>query len=202
MSSKDPKQENKEKTELKVVFLGSSGVGKTSIINRFMYGQFSNQYEITIGVDYFTKSITVGEETVNLQIWDTAGQEKFHSLTPTYIRDTSIAVLVYDVSKPKSFDSIKEWHERVLEYRGKKAKCILAGNKTDLEINVNQSLIQSFTESNQINHIQLSAKTGDHVYDLFEEIVKESKGIELKKDPLVVTVQANQVQKTENGCKC
>ncbi|KAH0792571.1 small GTP-binding protein [Histomonas meleagridis] len=190
----DPKQENKSKTELKVVFLGSAGVGKTSIINSFMYGQFTNQYEITIGVDYFTKPIKVGEETVNLQIWDTAGQEKFHSLIPTYIRDTSIAVLVYDVSKPQSFESAKEWYEKVLEYRGNEAKCVLAGNKIDLEIKVEESSIHSFTESTQMEHIQVSAKTGDHIHELFEKIAKESKSIVPQDKGEVVTVNAKQVQ--------
>ena len=83
----------------KVVFLGDSSVGKTSIIARYMSGNFNNGYEATIGTDFSTKSVTTSAgKSVQLQIWDTAGQERYRSLIPSYIRDSAAAVIVYDIS--------------------------------------------------------------------------------------------------------
>merc|ERR1719461_1827128 len=82
-------------SKYKLVFVGDSNVGKTSIISRFMYDHFDSNYDATIGIDFLAKTHTVGDKTVRLQLWDTAGQERFRSLIPSYIRDSSVAVVVY-----------------------------------------------------------------------------------------------------------
>ena len=82
----------------KIAFLGDSGVGKTSLINQFIYGTFSMTHSPTIGIDYLSKIINTGERSIRLQIWDTAGQERFRSLIPSYIRDASAIIIVYDVT--------------------------------------------------------------------------------------------------------
>ena len=80
------------------VFIGDQSVGKTSIISRFMYDQFDNHYASTIGIDFVSKSVPVDNGTVRLQLWDTAGQERFRSLIPSYIRDSQVAVVVFDIT--------------------------------------------------------------------------------------------------------
>ncbi|EAX89402.1 Ras family protein, partial [Trichomonas vaginalis G3] len=100
----------KPQPKIKVIFLGSAGVGKTSIIQHFMYSSFNGAYETTIGIDFFMKSIPVNGQPVNLQIWDTAGQEQFKSLTPGYIREAQVVVLVYDTSDPKTLEATKDWY--------------------------------------------------------------------------------------------
>lgn len=82
----------------KVVFLGDSATGKTSIVTRFMYGTFESTFQSTIGIDFISKTMYLEEKTVKLQLWDTAGQERFRSLIPSYIRDSSVAVILYDVT--------------------------------------------------------------------------------------------------------
>jgi Ras-related protein Rab-6A len=82
----------------KLVFLGDQGVGKTSIITRFMYDTFDKNYQATIGIDFLSKTMYLEDRTVRLQLWDTAGQERFRSLIPSYIRDSSVAVVVYDIT--------------------------------------------------------------------------------------------------------
>lgn len=82
----------------KLVFLGDQGVGKTSIITRFMYDNFDKNYQATIGIDFLSKTMYLEDRTVRLQLWDTAGQERFRSLIPSYIRDSSVAVVVYDIT--------------------------------------------------------------------------------------------------------
>ena len=82
----------------KLVFLGDPGVGKTSIITRFMYDTFDSTYQATIGIDFLSKTMYLEDRTIRLQLWDTAGQERFRSLIPSYIRDSSVAVIVYDLT--------------------------------------------------------------------------------------------------------
>eukprot|EP00605_Chrysophyceae_sp_TOSAG23-4_P002659 GSChrysophyteH1.ASY1.ANO1.2935.1 assembled CDS len=101
-------------SKYKIVFLGDQGVGKTSIITRFMYDSFDKLYQATIGIDFLSKTMYLEDRTVRLQLWDTAGQERFRSLIPSYIRDSSVAVI--DVRNERGNDVI----------------IVLVGNKTDL----------------------------------------------------------------------
>ena len=87
----------------KLVFLGEGYVGKTSIVNRFMYDSFDNACKATIGIDFLSKTMYLEEGTIRLQIWDTAGTERYRSLIPSYIRDSTVAVIVYDITVADSF---------------------------------------------------------------------------------------------------
>ncbi len=89
---------NPNATRYKLVFLGDSCTGKTSLVTRFMYNTFDPTFQSTIGIDFMSKSMYVGERTVRLQLWDTAGQERFRSLIPSYIRDSSVAIILYDIT--------------------------------------------------------------------------------------------------------
>merc|ERR1719388_668458 len=102
----------------KIVFLGEQGVGKTSVISRFMYDTFDNNYQATIGIDFLSKTLYLEDRTVRLQLWDTAGQERFRSLIPSYIRDSSGAIVVYDITNKASFLSTSRWIEEVKAERG------------------------------------------------------------------------------------
>jgi len=93
----------------KLVFLGDQGVGKTSIITRFMYDSFDKNYQATIGIDFLSKTMYLEDRTVRLQLWDTAGQERFRSLIPSYIRDSSVAVIVYDITSKCSWRRLSSY---------------------------------------------------------------------------------------------
>ena len=107
-------------------------MGKTSIISRFMYDKFDNSYQATIGIDFLSKTMYLEDRTVRLQLWDTAGQERFRSLIESYIRDSSVAVVVYDVSSRASFLNTSKWIDEVRTERGGDVIIALVGNKTDL----------------------------------------------------------------------
>lgn len=127
-------------TKHKIVFLGDQSVGKTSLITRFMYNTFDTHYSATVGIDFLSKTMYLdggnsgedGPRTVRLQLWDTAGQERFRALIPSYIRDSHVAIIVYDVSNRGSFESVRRWCQYVHEERGDDAVLVVVGNKRDL----------------------------------------------------------------------
>ncbi|CDJ42554.1 Ras family domain-containing protein, putative [Eimeria tenella] len=104
----------KKKSLLKVIILGDSSVGKTSLMNQYVNKKFSNQYKATIGADFLTKDVVIDDKEVTIQIWDTAGQERFQSLGVAFYRGADCCVLVFDVTNPKSFDSLESWKDEFL----------------------------------------------------------------------------------------
>merc|ERR1712039_977606 len=116
----------------KVVFLGDSASGKTSLVRRYMFNTFEDAHEATIGMDFQSKTVHHEDRTVRLQLWDTAGQERFRSLIPSYMRDTTVAVVVYDITNVNSFEQVTRWVEDVRAERGNDVIIVLVGNKTDL----------------------------------------------------------------------
>jgi len=122
---------------LKVIILGDSGVGKTSLMNQFVNQKFSNQYKATIGADFLAKEVEVDGQSVNLQIWDTAGQERFQSLGVAFYRGADCCVLVYDVTNQKSFDSLDSWRDEFLIQASPRDPdsfpFAVLGNKVDME---------------------------------------------------------------------
>jgi small GTP-binding protein len=188
-------------SKCKLVFLGSSGVGKTSLVNRYILNSFDKDYSATVGIDFFTKPIQVGDRTVNLQIWDTAGQERFRSLIPFYIRDSSIAIIVYDVSSAESFAEAKYWHKTVKNERGSDAVCIFVGNKNDLEAKVSQEDVANFTKPLSIPTIETCAKTGQNVTRLFKIVSESVPDPERTVVPEPITVVAEPA-KEDPRCAC
>jgi Ras-related protein Rab-7A len=99
---------------LKVIILGDSGVGKTSLMNQFVNRKFNSQYKATIGADFLTKEISLTNTQVTMQIWDTAGQERFQSLGVAFYRGADCCVLVYDTCNLKSFETLDSWRDEFL----------------------------------------------------------------------------------------
>ncbi|CAM9270778.1 unnamed protein product [Discosporangium mesarthrocarpum] len=122
---------------LKVVILGDSGVGKTSLMNQYVNNRFSTQYKATIGADFLSKELIINEKFVTLQIWDTAGQERFQSLGVAFYRGSEACVLVFDITNPKSFEQLESWREEFLIQAAPRDPdnfpFIVIGNKVDRE---------------------------------------------------------------------
>jgi Ras-related protein Rab-6A len=156
----------------KLVFLGDIYVGKTSIINRFMYESFDTNYQATIGIDFLSKTLYLDDRTVRLQLWDTAGQERFRSLIPNYIRDSSVAVVVFDITNKQTFQNCDKWVEDVKNERGNDAVVVLVGNKIDKseERTVTSQEAQEKAKALDAVYVETSAKTGDNVKQLFKQI--------------------------------
>lgn len=171
---------NTKKLETKVVFLGDSGVGKSSLLLRYIRNEFSEAFEVTIGGAFLQTSVDLGEgEVVTLDIWDTAGQERFRSLMPLYYRDASAAVVVYDVMDQISFDRCEHW---VSTLKTQEPNCILflVGNKADVESSVDEWKVKAFAAENCMEWLLTSAKADMNVQSLFRKVaegIKEQHGI-------------------------
>lgn len=164
-----------EKTpEFKITMIGDSGVGKSSILVRFTDDNFEEDQACTIGVDFKTKKMDVGGRSAVLNIWDTAGQEKFRSLTGSYYRGTQGIILVYDVNQRQSFESISNWLEEV-DHNTTNPDIILllVGNKVDKQRQVTREEGLKFAQKNQMLFIECSAKTKVGVQQTFEELVQK-----------------------------
>merc|ERR1719231_2062034 len=127
---------HRKKVLLKVIILGDSGVGKTSLMNQYVNKKFTNQYKATIGADFLTKEVMIDDKMVTMQIWDTAGQERFQSLGVAFYRGADCCVLVYDLTQPKTFESLDGWHDEFLNQAGPpdpgRFPFVVIGNKSDL----------------------------------------------------------------------
>ncbi|KAG8457900.1 hypothetical protein KFE25_011966 [Diacronema lutheri] len=160
-------------SKYKLVFLGDQNVGKTSIISRFMHDTFEAHYQATIGIDFVSKTMYLEDRTVRLQLWDTAGQERFRSLIPSYIRDSNVAVVVYDITSKASFDGTAKWIEDVRAERGDDVVIALVGNKTDLADEKRQVSTQEGEEAARAKRAlfaETSARDGFNVKVLFRRL--------------------------------
>uniref|UniRef100_A0A453JHM1 Uncharacterized protein n=1 Tax=Aegilops tauschii subsp. strangulata TaxID=200361 RepID=A0A453JHM1_AEGTS len=120
----------------KLVLLGDVGTGKSSLVLRFVKGQFVEFQESTIGAAFFSQTLAVNDETVKFEIWDTAGQERYHSLAPMYYRGAAAAIVVYDITNAASFTRAKKWVQELQAQGNPNTVMALAGNKADmLELN-------------------------------------------------------------------
>merc|ERR1719397_2086331 len=161
------------RSKFKLVFVGDSSVGKTSIISRFMYNHFDLNYQATIGIDFLSKTLYLNDRVVRLQLWDTAGQERFRSLIPSYIRDSSVAIVVFSVDNRQSFENVDNWVSDVRNERGYEVVIMLVGNKTDLPY---RDVLERDGEEKArelgVLYIEASAKDGTNVKQLFRTIAK------------------------------
>ena len=152
----------------KIVFIGNPSTGKTSLLNRIVNDKFLPDYDSTIGVDFFTKTIYYNESIFKIQLWDSAGQEKYRSLIPSYIRGAALIFLVYDLSWRESFDAVKNWLGFVNEYANKElVKLVLVGNKSDLERKVKQEEGKKLADKEGMLFFETSAKTAEGIIDMF-----------------------------------
>lgn len=153
----------------KFIVIGSSGVGKTAIIKRLTENIYDEQMMSTIGVEYQSTTIQCGNQTVQLQIWDTAGQEKFQSISKTYYRNAVGILLVFDITDRKSFDNLSTWINEAERLCDPNAVVHLIGNKADLDservVSVSEAL--SFANTHQLQYIETSAKEGENVNQAF-----------------------------------
>ncbi|KAG7527124.1 ras-related protein Rab-18-B [Solea senegalensis] len=162
-------------TTLKLLIIGESGVGKSSLLLRFTEDTFDPEQSATIGVDFKVKTLAIDGNKAKLAIWDTAGQERFRTLTPSYYRGAQGVILVYDVTKRDTFTKLGNWLNELETYttRNDIVK-MLVGNKIDMddhEVNRNEGL--KFARKHSMLFIEASAKTKDGVQCAFEELVEK-----------------------------
>ena len=158
----------------KVVLLGDAGVGKSSLLSRFIDNEFSIEKPPTLGAAFSSKEVNLSTHTVKLNIWDTAGQERYRGLAKMYYRDASAAVLVFDLTQPKSFLSLQIWLQELRDNGPKNLIVTVAANKADLE-DLHAGLGQeasSWTEKIGATCFRTSAKTSVGVEQLFGSLAQ------------------------------
>ena len=163
---------------IKIILLGDTGVGKSSIIKRYYEDVFDELLTTTFVSSYLEKTITVKDQKVKLEIWDTAGQEEFRSITKLFVKNSKVIILVYDVTNRPSFECLNYWYDFIRKDIGKEVILGLAGNKTDLvfedgfgeEVTIEEG--KAYAEKINANFSLVSAKeSGKEISDLFEQCV-------------------------------
>ncbi|KAL7721155.1 Rab family GTPase [Entamoeba marina] len=162
---------------LKIGLIGDVGVGKTALIQRFCFGTYADDYEATIGIETVDKNITIDGQTYQMQLWDTAGQEKYHSLVRLYFKDIKGVLLVFQLDRLDSFEHCRDWLDLFNSSVnvGFTPPVLLVGNKSDLLGNstrVSKELIDKFVEECSLEYIETSSKENSNVQEAFSQLLR------------------------------
>jgi small GTP-binding protein len=191
---------------MKVVIVGDTQVGKTCLISFLVNSTFKSYSPPTIGAAFQTYCITTARGPTTLQIWDTAGQEKYRALAPMYYRSADIAILVYDVTQVATFESLDQWCREIAEKGPAHLEVVIAGNKIDLEgaRAVETAAGRRFAADHEVKWFtEVSAKTGAGVFELFTKAAELvlARSVETVLEPPVRQMAAIS-QQQDSGCGC
>jgi small GTP-binding protein len=160
--------------KIRLMLIGDSNVGKTSIIKRYCNNQFSPSYISTVGIDFETKYLRLNGKIINLQIWDTAGQERYKVLAKNYYKNSDGFIIVYDITDKKSFNNVANWITQIKDSASENVKCVLLGNKCDLEelrqVDINQG--KDLANNYHLKFYETSAQKGNNIQKVFTDLVK------------------------------
>uniref|UniRef100_A0A7S4NVZ5 Ras-related protein Rab-2A n=1 Tax=Paramoeba aestuarina TaxID=180227 RepID=A0A7S4NVZ5_9EUKA len=153
----------------KYIIVGDTSTGKSCLLLQFTDRRFQPIHDLTIGVEFGSRTIEIDGNRVKLQIWDTAGQEKFRSITRSYYRGAAGALLLYDITRRETFDHLTTWLEDCRQYSNERIVITLIGNKCDLEHKREVSVEEgkAFAEKHGLNFLETSAKTAENVDEAF-----------------------------------
>ena len=158
----------------KVVLVGDTCVGKSSLLVRFCDDIFTDNYITTIGVDFKFKTLLLKGKTIKIQIWDTAGQERYRSMTTAYYRGANAIIICYDITNHESFDNLNKWISDVKKFANDDTEIFIYGNKMDQE-DKRQVMIgekDEFENNSHYNIYEVSAKSGNNIEESFSKIVE------------------------------
>jgi len=187
--------------EVKVVLLGDTGVGKSSLVLRFVTNNFKPYSESTIGASFMSKMMMVNNVPMKFQIWDTAGQEKYHSLAPMYYRGAGAAIIVYDITRESSFKTLKEWINELRTQGPEDIVIAIAGNKKDLaaQREVAESDARQYADEIGALFFETSAKDDIAVHEIFIQLSKNLAGKDVASSSGNLNLNAS--QKNTGCCK-
>lgn len=193
----------------KVLIIGDSSVGKSSLLLQFSDNSFSDNYVSTIGVDFKIRTVDIDGRQVKLQIWDTAGQERFKSITANYYHGSNAIALVYDITDRKTFDNLRKWIADVDRLATKEVCKLIVGNKVDLTAQraVRTDEGQALADSLGIPFIETSAKTAYNVHEMFIKMCRAIASRQGLSDPSMVNQRkanfnGKAVTTGNNNCNC
>lgn len=190
----------------KLVLLGESSVGKTSIVNVMHGGEFIEDQQSTVGACFQIKKMKIEDTLVNLHLWDTAGQERFRSLAPMYYRDAQFTLLIYAINNVESFNELDTWYQGLCDDCPKMPKVVVIGNKSDLEAErqITKEQGQELASKYRASFFEVSAKEGkEGIVKMFEHIAK----VALRTMPLLnmpeqnnYIVEEKEEEEKKKGC--
>ena len=159
----------------KIVLIGDTSVGKTNILSKYLSNEFDPDSKATVGVEFGTKDFKIENNIVKVQIWDTAGQERYRSITNAYYKGAKGSLLVYDITNPKTFESLDKWLSDLKTNGEEKISIILVGNKTDLEDQRKISIEQGKEKAEfyKLAFIETSALNGNNIEKAFSELITD-----------------------------
>ena len=195
----------KDEVSCKILILGESKVGKSSILNQFSDRSFTENLPPTLGIDYKIMKMLVEETDVKLQIWDTAGQERFRSITESFYRGCHGVLLVFDVTDRDTFDKIKGWIMNIHEKAGKNIMICIVGNKIDLKggngvETVSTYEVEELAQAHGVKYFLVSAKENINIHIAFEYLAKEIKQKIINSTPGNDGIKLNRNTKKSRGC--
>jgi small GTP-binding protein len=189
--------------DAKVVMLGSSTVGKSSIVTRLIRDTFPVEIMPTVGASFLSKTVAVGDVQVKLQIWDTGGSERYRSMAPMYFRDADAAIIVYDVTSAQSFQEMEIWLKELNQKGPQSIVIALAGNKIDLTARrvIDEMTLKRFAEKYQIEAwMETSALTGDNITELFQAVAKGIITTDVSQKRTDTKIRTGSTVKKKCGC--
>lgn len=207
---------SQKRIELKIAVLGSSGVGKSFLIMRYIDADYPLEFvKSTIGVEHKSVPLEIGNQLVILRIVDPAGQERFDSIAPALFRGSHGAFLVYDVSEPRSFDALPKYMKFIETSCGDNVKIMLIGNKVDLRRRVEFERAQNYAELNGMEYLEVSAVTRDNVDEMFEQLARNildslnesdvhilEKTLHRQQSRIHLTDDSDNYRSSSGGCNC
>ncbi|KAF1381591.1 hypothetical protein PFLUV_G00155560 [Perca fluviatilis] len=158
----------------KVVLIGESGVGKSNLLSRFTKNEFNRDSRTTIGVEFSTRTVQLDNYAIKAQIWDTAGLERYRAITSAYYRGAVGALLVYDISKHLTYESVDRWLKELFDHADPHIVVMLVGNKKDLDTlrTVPTEEAKDFAEKRGLMFMETSALDSTNVENAFSEVLK------------------------------
>ena len=153
----------------KYIVIGDSSVGKSCIVAKYLTGGFEEEFKTTIGIEFGSKDLTINDKVYRLQIWDTAGQESFRSITRAYYKNSACSFIVYDVTNKQSFLNVQDWFNECKKQTPRTVTMVLVGNKVDLEDKreVTYEEGENFARDNSMLFYETSAKNGNNIENMF-----------------------------------
>ena len=198
----------------KIIIIGDSGVGKSNILKRYLHNEFKHDTKSTVGVEFGSKQLKVGEVNIKLQIWYTAGEERYRAITSAYYKGSKGCFIVYDITSEVSFENVQKWYEEIMKSAEKGISVILVGNKCDLENERKVSIEMGQNKAKNLNcpFFETSALNNTNIMTAFQSIsedifnrCKNDKNLEDDEDYEIVpkddkNIDINTNRKKETRC--
>lgn len=190
---------------IKILIIGETAVGKSCLLLRFAEDKFNQDFLTTIGIDFKVRHMIIDDAKIKLQIWDTAGQEKFRTIAKGYFRGANGIIIVFDVTSRDTFNQCKTWMNSIKETMTEPVDIVLVGNKCDMTRVITEEEAQTLANEMGVKYFETSAKTGQNVENTFMELATMAKRRKdadpsLERSQIKIDIKRTVPKKEESNC--